>query len=122
MFRIVVFSLALILVLPCCGQVEPSATGGPVGLDDTHMMTPPPVSSESYPTTFGSESQSDFLAAGVIFSSAYVDNLMIGNTTSPVSDVTYAILPTVNLRRKTPRQASRWYITPDSRFIKIRAI
>jgi len=69
------------------------------------MMTPPPVSSESYPTTFGSESQSDFLAAGVIFSSAYVDNLMIGNTTSPVSDVTYAILPTVNLRRKTPRQA-----------------
>ena len=104
MLRIVVFSLALVLVLPCCGQVEPSASGGPVGLDDTHMMTPPPVSSESYPTSFGSESQSDFLAAGVIFTSAYVDNLMIGETTSAVSDVTYAILPTVNLKRKTPRQ------------------
>ena len=104
MLRIAVFSLALVLVLPCCGQVEPSASGGPVGLDDTHMMTPPPVSSESYPTSFGSESQSDFLAAGVIFTSAYVDNLMIGETTSAVSDVTYAILPTVNLKRKTPRQ------------------
>jgi hypothetical protein len=104
MLKIVVLSLALVLVLPCCGQVEPSATGGPVSLDDTHMMTPPPVSSESYPTSFGSENQSDFLAAGVIFTSAYVDNLMVGDSTSAISDVTYAILPTINLKRKTPRQ------------------
>src|SRR6476646_8881018 len=99
MLRIVVLSLALVLVLPCWAQVEPSASGGPVGLDDTHMMTPPPVSSESYPTSFGSETQSNFLAAGVIFTSAYVDNLMVGDTNSAISDVTYAILPTVNLKR-----------------------
>jgi hypothetical protein len=68
------------------------------------MLTPPPVSAEGYPTTVGSQIRSNYLAAGLIFNTAYSDNLLAGESTTPVSDFIYTISPTITLNKTTPRQ------------------
>jgi hypothetical protein len=91
--------------IPLWSQVEPSATGGDITLDDsTRMMTPPPASDNSFPTEVGSETRSNYVAAGMAFTAAYVDNLYDSQSTSPVSDESYSIFPNINIERTTPRQ------------------
>jgi hypothetical protein len=104
MLKIASACFVIATTMPLWSQVEPSATGGPFSLDDTHMMTPPPLSKDAYPVVVGSESHSNFLNAGVVFTGAYVDNLLIAGSTSPVSDETYSFLPSISLDRRTPRQ------------------
>ncbi len=105
MLRIACLCLALVAATPLWAQVEPSGSGGGSSLDDSQMMTPAPVSGGSYPGTVGSEERSNYLAGGLAFTGAYVDNLMVGNGTSPISDETYSFLPTIGFDRRTPRQA-----------------
>ncbi len=104
MFKIACLCVAILWVVPSRAQVEPSAVGGPPTLDDTQMMTPPPISGETYPSGVSSESQSNYLSGGVIFTTAYDDNLMITGRTSSSGDETYSILPTLKIERKTARQ------------------
>jgi len=70
---------------------------------DSRMATPPPVSGEAYPTAVGSEENSNYVRAGITFSTSYIDNLYpgFGNT---VADMTYSILPTLDLDQTTPRR------------------
>jgi hypothetical protein len=63
------------------------------------MLTPPPVSGQSYPTAIGSEERSNFLRYGLSFNSAYIDNSLGGSI--PMSDVSYSIWPTIALDQKT---------------------
>jgi len=83
-------------------QVEPSATGG--GLEDTQMMTPPPVSQDTYPVVVGAESRSNYLDGGFVFNSAYMDNLAGAQSGKPESDETYSFQSAISIDRKTPRQ------------------
>ena len=69
-------------------------------IDET-MLTPPPVSGQSYPTALGSEERSNYLRYGISFNSAYSDNSLGGST--PVSDVSYSIWPTIALDQTTSR-------------------
>lgn len=102
MFRIACFCLFIAVATPLRSQVEPSATGGGNDLDSEHMRTPPPVSRDGYPATAGSEDRANFLSAGLIFTTAYIDNLMLfGNEST--SDESYSILPSIGLDRRTPR-------------------
>jgi hypothetical protein len=90
---------------PLWSQVEPSATGGDYTLDDsTRMMTPPPVSGNSFPTGVGSEMRSNYVAAGMAFTAAYTDNLYQLQTGSSVNDESYSFFPMANFKRSTPRQ------------------
>jgi len=85
-------------------QVDVSDTEAPnASTDETPMRTPPPVSSEPYSTTFTSETQSNTLRTGLMFSTAYSDNVAGGNTASPLSDVSYSIWPTLALDATTTR-------------------
>jgi hypothetical protein len=67
------------------------------------MLTPPPVSGQAYPVSFASEERSNYLRGGVTFSTAYSDNVLAGNATNPVSDVSYSVWPTIALDETTPR-------------------
>jgi hypothetical protein len=101
----VCFGLVLLLATPVWSQLkatpfETSATSA----NEAQMLTPPPVSAEGYPTTVGSQIRSNFLAAGLIFNTAYNDNVLVGESTTPVSDFIYTISPTITLNRTTPRQ------------------
>ena len=68
-------------------------------------MTPAPVGGDAYPSGVGSEERSNYLAGGLVFTGAYVDNLMLVNGTSPSSDETYSFLPTIGFDRRTTRQS-----------------
>ena len=67
------------------------------------MLTPPPVSGESFPTAFTSGERSNYLRGGLAFTSAYTDNALGSITGTPVSDVSYSIAPFIALDETTPR-------------------
>jgi hypothetical protein len=70
---------------------------------DDRMLTPPPVSGANYPTSFAAAERSNYLRGGVIFSTAYSDNVLGATTSNPVSDVSYSVWPTIELDETTPR-------------------
>jgi len=116
---ILVFSMfiAFVVTTPAVAQVEPSATGNAGGsLDESEMMTPPPVSGMPYANTAGSDARSNYLATNVTFSPAYIDNVLPGAGSAPVSAVSYSILPSVSLDRSAPRQKEQFTYSPSFTF------
>ncbi|MGA8743306.1 MAG: hypothetical protein WB561_19110 [Terracidiphilus sp.] len=103
MLKIAYFCFAIAAV-PLWSQVQPSATGGGFTLDDTRMMTPPPVSGGAYPKNVGAESRSNFVGGGLVVTGAYNDNIMV-DPTQKIADVNYSIVPTISIDRMTPREA-----------------
>ena len=70
------------------------------------MLTPPPVSGQSYPTAPTAEERSNYLRGGLAFTTAYTDNALGSLTTEPVSDVSYSVAPFIELDETTPRLQS----------------
>ncbi|MFZ0277500.1 MAG: hypothetical protein WA651_10340 [Candidatus Sulfotelmatobacter sp.] len=73
-------------------------------VDDSsgRMVTPPPVSGQSYPIMLTSQERSNYLRGGLAFTSAYTDNAVPVDG-HPVSDVSYSVWPTVALDETTTR-------------------
>jgi hypothetical protein len=92
-------TLAVLIATPLWAQTDSNGNEPAAPLIDTTMLTPPPVSGQSYPTALGSEERSNFLRYGLSFNSSYTDNSLGGST--PVSDVSYSIWPTIALDQKT---------------------
>ena len=99
--------------VPLWSQVDNSpiqpvaAYGSGSGTDnsDNRMLTPPPVSGQSYPQVPTSQERSNYLQAGVTFTSAYSDNLVgsTGSNSGTVSDESYSVFPTLALSEITTR-------------------
>jgi len=70
---------------------------------DDRMLAPPPVSGANYPVSFTSEERSNYLRGGVTFNTAYSDNVLGATNSTPVSDVSYSVWPTIALDATTPR-------------------
>jgi hypothetical protein len=101
MFRRICLSFVLLVAMPAGSQV--STTDGGIGLAMTDQMrTPPPVNGDAYPTTGGSETRSNYLRAGLIFTTAYTDNVL-GKLFTPVSDVVFSVFPTIAVDKTTSR-------------------
>ncbi|MFY9673479.1 MAG: hypothetical protein WAK13_03460 [Terriglobales bacterium] len=107
-------TLALLSAVPLWAQTEAGGSEPASPLIDETMLTPPPVSGQSYPTALGSEERSNYLRYGVSFNSAYSDNALGGAT--PVSDVSYTILPTIALDETTPTLHSVLTYSPGFTF------
>ncbi len=67
------------------------------------MLTPPPVSGQTYPTTGTSQEHSNYLRGGLAFTTAYTDNALGSVTSQPVSDISYSIAPFITLDETTTR-------------------
>jgi hypothetical protein len=93
--------LALIIATPAWSQVDTNGTAPIIPTNDTPMLTPPPVSGQTYPTAPTSESRSNYLRYGLTFDTAYSDNVLGGTSTNPVSDVSYSIWPTIAIDETT---------------------
>jgi hypothetical protein len=103
----------ILLAAPGWAQVTENTSVQPVpvlvGVDtssdasDDRMQTPPAVSGEAYPTTLSSQERSNYLHAGVSFTSAYSDNTLGPVNGNPVSDVSYSIAPMVAVDLTRPR-------------------
>ena len=105
MFTRVYLGLVLLTATPVWSQVGYTPFEIPATpADEPQMLTPPPVSAEGYPTMVGSQMRSNYLSAGLIFNTAYNDNVQAGGSTTPVSDFIYTISPTITLNKTTPRQ------------------
>jgi len=76
-----------------------AATGGGGGA----MLTPAPVSGEGYSMGFTSETRSNYLRGGLVFSSAYDSGATTRTNGQPVSDVSYSIWPTISLDQTRSR-------------------
>jgi hypothetical protein len=97
--------LTLLTAAPIWAQLESTPFEIPINpTDEAQMLTPPPVSTESYPTTVGSQMRSNYLDAGLIFNTAYNDNVLIGGSTTSIGDITYTISPTIMLDHTASRQ------------------
>lgn len=67
------------------------------------MLTPPPVSGQSYPLATVSEERSNYLLGGITFNAAYSDNVLGSTAFAPVSDISYSVWPTIALDETTTR-------------------
>jgi hypothetical protein len=103
--------LSLLAAMPVWPQTSTNATG-------TTMQTPPPVSGEAYPTEVGSEARSNYLHTGFTVNTAYSDNLLAGNGTNPISDISYSIWPTIALDQTTSRLHQTLRYSPGFTFYK----
>ena len=81
----VLLLFGVVAAVPALSQVASEASGGTS--DDSQMMTPPPVSSQSYPTEVGAEVRSNYLRAGLSFATAYIDNRYAGSG-NPIAETT----------------------------------
>jgi len=80
------------------------------------MVTPPPVSGQTYPIALGSEERSNYLRAGISFMTAYTDNALAGLSSKPVSDVSYSIAPMIALDESTSRMHAELSYAPGYTF------
>jgi len=78
-------------------------TAATVDHPEDRMQTPPPVTGQNFPTGFASEERSSYLRFGVVFTPAYTDNVLPGVGTSPISDMSYSVGPTVAFEKHTQR-------------------
>lgn len=83
---------------------------------DDRMLTPAPVSVQSYPAEPASEERSNYLRGGVAFTSAYTDNALGALNGHPVSDVSYSVAPTLAFDETTPRMHSVLSYAPGFTF------
>jgi hypothetical protein len=70
---------------------------------DTPMLTPPPVSGQSYATLYSSSERANYLRGGLAFTGAYTDNALGSVTGRAVSDASYSVAPFVGLDVTTTR-------------------
>jgi hypothetical protein len=108
--RILVF-VGIILLAACPlwaqGGAEAAATG--TGGGGGAMVTPAPVSGEGYSMGFTSETRSNYLRGGLVFSTAYQSDVTTGGNGQPISDVSYSIFPTISLDQT--RSRLHWVFT-----------
>jgi hypothetical protein len=108
LFQSISVGLVLLAAAPLWSQVDntPAQPGSVVtnpDSTDARMLTPPPVSGQSYPTSPASEDRSNYLRGGLAFTSAYTDNAVGAVNGHPVSDVSYSVAPSLALDETMPR-------------------
>ena len=103
--------------MPAVAQAPAQATG-PGGGDESsgRMVTPTPVSGEGYSMEFATETpRTNYVTGGLTFTSAYDDNVA-SNGTSPISDVSYSILPMIGLDQSRSRLSWNFLYSPGFTF------
>lgn len=96
-----------IILLAACplwaqGGAE-AAASGPSGGGGEAMLTPAPISGQGYSMGFTSETRSNYLRGGLMFSTAYDSDTTTGTNGQPISDVSYSIFPTISLDQTRSR-------------------
>jgi hypothetical protein len=99
MFTRVCLSLTLLVAVPGSSQVDMSL----IDPDLVRMQTPPPVNGEAYPMVVASEARSNYVRAGLTVNTTYSDNVLANYDTSPVSDTSYSVFPTITIDKVTSR-------------------
>jgi hypothetical protein len=118
MLRRVSISLAVLLfAAPIWCQVEPSASGGSgESSDDSPMPLTPQVSGSFYPSSTGSQAHTNTLSGGVVVTASYIDNVLTGGSTTPLSAESYFISPTIRFDESASRTHAALAYSPGFTF------
>jgi hypothetical protein len=123
LFQTICAGLLLLPAPSLWSQVDSTSTQAPVAngannsdVSDSRMLTPPPVSGQSYPTSFSGRERSNYLSGGLTFSSAYTDNAVGPVNGHAVSDVSYSVAPFLSLDETTSRLHSVLTYAPGFTF------
>lgn len=92
------------------------ATANTSNPQDAPMLTPPPVSGQSYPTLYTSSERSNDLHGGIAFTGAYSDNTLGSITGTAVSDLSYSVAPFIGIDITTSRLHSVLNYAPGFTF------
>src|SRR5579862_7567325 len=95
-----IFIAIILLTGSLWAQTDTSAAAvaaAGAGGSSAGMLTPAPVSGEGYSMGFTSETRSNYLRGGLMFSTAYDTDATTGTNGQPISDVSYSIFPTISL-------------------------
>jgi hypothetical protein len=98
---------------PAYGPAETSSDSG-----SDRMLTPPPVSGQTYPSQPSSEERSNYLRGGLSFTTAYTDNAQGSVNGHPVSDVSFSVAPYIALAETTTRMQSIFTYAPGFTFYR----
>ena len=95
-------ALLLLACIPAWCQEDASKVeiGSPSD-QDALMLVPPPVSGLAYTSTFKGEKETNYLSGGVSFTTAWSSN--VAWSTTPVSDFSYSVWPTIAMDKTTER-------------------
>jgi hypothetical protein len=119
--------LSMLIAAPLWSQVEtlpaqPAPAYGPAETTSDRgsdrMLTPPPVSGQTYPNEPSSEERSNYLRGGLTFTTAYTDNARGSVSGHPISDVSYSVAPFVALAETTTRIQSIFTYAPGFTFYR----
>ena len=111
------WGVLILSVIPAYSQV--TSPIDPVSVAaSSQIEIPPPVSIQAYPTEVGAETQVNFLSAGAVFNTAYIDNLFAGSGGKPVRETTFTIQPTIRLDQRTTRRYMSFAVNPGFTFYR----
>jgi hypothetical protein len=108
--------------LSAASQVAPTAEGGQAAEDESHMSTPPLVSGTLYPTIGSSDERTNYIAGNLAFQASYIDNLVPGANSQPVSDNAFSITPNLVFDRSSSRQLASAAYSPYFTFYKTNSV
>src|ERR1019366_9436030 len=117
MFKRICVSLILTIAVAAFGQDDNQTDSTPSPSAGTVMAVPLPLTGIAYPVEVGAESGSNYFRAGLIYETAYIDNLYPGSG-KPLHEMTYSIAPTVSFDQSTARQHRMYTFNAGQRFYK----
>src|SRR5208283_3246160 len=96
--------LSLLLIVPntALAQTDESHSDSLTNsAEEAPMQAPPPVSGESYATTFTSETESNYLRLGLTVTGAYSSNIL--GSEIPTAGASYSIWPNITFDKSAMR-------------------
>lgn len=115
LIRVLSCALLMVAIAPGC---QSGAWSQAVPAKESSMLTPPPVSIDSYPREVGSEVRSNYLRLGVTASVGYIDNLYAGSGNAVLGETTFSIRPTIAFDTTSYRHQSSLLYSPGFTFYR----
>jgi hypothetical protein len=112
--------LSFVLLAALLAGFLPDAPAQTLASGESSMLRPPPVNDEGYSGQVGAEKRSNYFRLGVLFRTAYIDNLYPGSSitgsSSAIAETIYSIFPTIAFDAVTYRSDITFTYNPGFSF------
>lgn len=120
MLKHICLGLFLLIGVPAWSQSDTQQTPAPTdsqtpSATEAPMELPPPVTGQAYPSEVGSDVRHNFLSLAVTGSAGYIDNVLVGYTTTTSSEI-FTLAPSVSYNKRTARTNAEFHYDPAFTF------
>jgi hypothetical protein len=106
-----VLPIALLVMLSF--EFQPGAYGQASPGQETPMLTPPPVSGQSYRVETGMQERSNYISGSIVAGAGYIDNLYPGSNQGTLGETAINLQPTIAFDAKSARQHTSAFYSPS---------